>query len=50
MRIREAGDEAIGESYECMDLSPVDDPLVDFFSSKLPYSSLFLLFYACFCG
>ena len=32
MRIRDAGDEAISESHNCMDLIPVDGSSVVFFS------------------
>ena len=34
MRISAAGDEAISESYKCMDLSTVDGSSIDFFSSE----------------
>ena len=35
MRLGDAGDEAISESYECMDLLLADNSLVYFFSLEL---------------
>ena len=47
VRLGDAGDEAISESYKCMDLLPVDGSSVFFFLFKA-ISAFFPLFYFCF--